>query len=331
MSLRTYPAFCSLNQSELELLSMPVQAPADQAINLYPIFDEIAWHESLMVTLQLFEQFLSGAAPHYSNTTSSLAGDLPAITQQNMSPRESSTPIRKAFSPASGESSTPPRETVSPEGSYAPTHELTGPVRSKRAEPRVVHACDECRNKKKKVRSSHHPHFRTSDDKAQCSGEQPLCLSCQKAGRVCTWTPIKTSKNRPCLNYGVAKLCRPPSYTSERDSMTRQLHIAAPKPTYPIKLKDMQGAAILAAGVRNPQAASSPLGVGFPAQIATRRTRAVDFNWSDLRSSDFSQECIPLPPSHPPYFGNVLSPVHSLHMHQRLRNEDIYRRALAGQ
>ncbi|KAG2032111.1 hypothetical protein BDR03DRAFT_970953 [Suillus americanus] len=311
MPLRTYPAFCSLNQPELELLSMPVQAPADQAINSYPIFDKIAWHESLMVTLQLFEQFLSGAVPYYSNTSSSLAGDFPAITQQNMSPRESSTPFRKAFSPANGELSTP-RETVSPEGSYVPTHELTGPVRSKRAQPRVVHACDECRNKKKK-----------------CSGEQPMCLSCQKAGRVCTWTPIKTSKNRPCLNYGAAKLCRPPSYTSERNSMPRQLHIAAPKPTYPIKLKDMHGAAILASAVRNPRAASSPLGVGFPAQ-STRRMQAVDFNWSDLGSSDFSQECIPLPPTPPPHIGNVLSPVHSLHAHQRPRNGDIYRRALAG-
>ncbi|KAG1823945.1 uncharacterized protein BJ212DRAFT_710010 [Suillus subaureus] len=265
MSLRTYPAFCSLNQPELEFLSIPVRAPADQAINLYPIFDEIAWHESLMVTLQLFEQFLSSAGPYYSNTSSSPAGDFLAVTQQNMSPRE-------LYMQA--------RQTVSPEGSYAPLHELTGPVRLKRAQPRVVHACDECRNKKKK-----------------CSGEQPLCLSCQKAGRVCTWTPMKTSKTRPCLNYGVAKLCRPPSCTSKRDSAIRQLHIAAPQPTYPIKLKDMQGAAISASAVRNPRAVGSPLGVGFPAQIATRRTRAVDFNWSDLGSSDFSQECIPLPPT----------------------------------
>lgn len=113
--------------------------------------------------------------------------------------------------------------------------------------------------------------------------------------------------------------------------MIRQLHIAAPKPTYPIKLQDMQGAVTLASAIRNPQTVSLPLGVEFPAQIASRRTRTVDFDWSDLGSSDISQEYIPLPPTHPPYFGNVLSRVHPLHTRQRLLHEDIYRQALAGQ
>jgi hypothetical protein len=171
MSTRTYPTFCSLNQPELQLLSMPVQAPVDQATNLYPILDEISWHESLMVTLQLFEQFLSGSAataPYYSNTACPPAGDFLSVTQHNMSAGESSTPSPtcKTFSPVSGESSFTARETVSPEGSCAPPHRPTGPVRSKRAQPRVVHACDECRNKKKKVRSSHRHYFRTSDNRA---------------------------------------------------------------------------------------------------------------------------------------------------------------------
>lgn len=296
MSTRTYPAFCSLNQPEPELLSVPVQVPIDQAI-IYPIFDEIAWHQNLMATLQ---HLLGGKAPYYSNAAFPPVGDLPFITQQNMSP---------------GESSTPARRTVSPEESYAPTRELAGQVRSKRTQPRVVHACDECRNKKKK-----------------CSGEQPMCLSCQKTGRVCTWTPIKTSKTRPCLNHGVAKLRRPPSYIGEQSSMTsRELHIAAPKPIYPIKLHDMQGATTLASAVRSPQTANSPLGVGFPAHIATRRTRDVDSDWSDLGSSDFSQEYILPPPTCPLYCGNVLSGVHPLHPRQQLHNEDIYRRALSGQ
>lgn len=310
--MRTYPAFCSLNQPELESLSMTIQAPVDQAINLYPIFDEITRDESLVVTLQ---QSLSDTVPHYSNIASSLAEDLSSVTQQNMSRGRSSSQSRKTFFPASGESSTPARETVSSEGSYAPTHELTGTVRSRRAQPRAIHACDECRSKKKK-----------------CSGDQPLCSSCKKAGRVCTWTPMKTSRNRPCLgNYSVAKSCQPPSYSSRRNSTTRQLYIAAPKPRYPIKLQDMQGKATLTSAVQNPQAASLPLGVGFPAQIATRRTRVVDFDWSDFGSSDFSQEWIPLPPTCPSYFGNVLSPVHPLHARQQLRHEDIYRRALACQ
>ncbi|KIK42053.1 hypothetical protein CY34DRAFT_164412 [Suillus luteus UH-Slu-Lm8-n1] len=305
---------------------MPVQAPVDQAMNLYPILDEISWHESLMVTFQLFEQFLSGSAataPYYNTTASLPVGHFSSITQHNMSvmsPGESSTPspTRKIFSPVSGESFTTARETVSPEGSYIPPHELTGPMRSKRAQHRVVHACDECRNKKKK-----------------CSGEQPLCLSCKKAGRVCTWTPIKTSKNRPCHNYGVAKLCRPQSYTRERKSMTRQLligDIAAPKPTYPIKLQDIQGAATSAFAIQKPQTVSSSFGVGFPVEISSRRMRTVDFNWSDLGPSDLNQEYIPLPltPGRPPYCGDVLSRVHPLHTHQRLLHEDIYPRALAG-
>ncbi|KAG2749501.1 hypothetical protein P692DRAFT_20863917 [Suillus brevipes Sb2] len=304
MSTRTYPAFCSLNQPESQWLSMPVQEPVDQAMNLYPIFDEISWHESLLVTFQLFGQFLSGSAattPYHSITASSPA-HYPSVTQHNTSPGESSTPspTRKTFSPVSREPSTSSRETVSPEGSYAPPHELTGPVRSKRAQHRVVHACDECRNKKKK-----------------CSGEQPLCLSCNNAGR-----------------YGVAKLCRPQFYTRERKSMTRQLHmgdIAAPKPTYPIKLQDMQGAATSASAIQKPQTASSSLGVGFPVQIASRRTRAVDFDWSDLGPSDSNQEYIPLPLTRPPYCGDVSSRVHPLHTRQRLLHEDIYRRAFAGQ
>lgn len=322
MSTRTYPAFCSLNQPESQLLSMPVQEPVDQAMNLYPIFDEMSWHESLLVTFQLFEQFLSGSAattPYYNFTVSSPAGHYPSVTQHSISPGESSTPspTRKTFSPVSREPSISSRETVSPEGSYAPPHELTGPVRSKRAQHRVVHACDECRNKKKK-----------------CSGEQPLCLSCNKAGRVCTWTPIKTSKNRPCLKYGVATLCRPQSHTRERKSMTRQLHIgdiAAPKPIYPIKLQDMQGAATSVSAIQKPQTASSSLGVGFPVQIASCRTRAVDFDWSDLAPSDSNQEYIPLPLTRPPYCGDVSSRVHPLHTRQRLLHEDIYRRAFTGQ
>ncbi|KAG1753379.1 hypothetical protein EDB19DRAFT_1668977 [Suillus lakei] len=301
MSTKTYPAFCSLNQPDLELLSMPV--PVDQAINSRPIFDETAWHDSLMATFRLFEEFLSGTAPCYSNTASSTAGDLPSVTQQTSSPGEPSTPTRETISPASGES-------------YSPTRELIGPVRSKRAHFRVVHACDECRHKKKK-----------------CSGEQPLCLSCQKAGRTCSWTPIKTTKNRSCLKYGVVKLYRPTSRTCERDSMTRPRypHIVAPKPTYPIRLQDIQSAANLASAVRNAQTVSSPSWVGPPAQIATRRTRTVDFDWSDLGSSEFSQEWIPPPPTRPAYFCNVLSPVHPLYMRESLRHEDIYRRALDGQ
>ncbi|KAG2125405.1 hypothetical protein DEU56DRAFT_825472 [Suillus clintonianus] len=307
----TYPAFCSLKQPDMEFLSMPVSV--DQS----PIFDDIAWHESLIITLRLFEELVGGTVPHYSNMTSSPAGGLPSVTRQTISPGESSTPTRETKCPASGESSTPARETVFPEESYSPTRDMTGPVRSKRAHPRVAHACDECHNKKKK-----------------CSGEQPLCLSCQKTGRVCIWSRIKTTKTRSYLKYGVTKLYRPPSRTCERDSMARlmQPYIAAPKPTYPIRLQDMQRTDTLASAVRNVQAASLPSEswVEFPAQIATNRTRTVELDWSELGSSDFSQAWIPPLHTRPPSFGNNLSRAQSLHTRQQLRHEDIYRRALAG-
>src|SRR6267154_516479 len=116
MSQRNYPAFCTLNQPELELpLSLPV--PVDQAINTHPSLDEVAWHNNPTTTL-LLQQLITAAAP-YNNLASFPAGNF--------------------------------QETHSLQESSPPTRELTGPVRLKHAHHRVVHACDYCRRRKTKV------------------------------------------------------------------------------------------------------------------------------------------------------------------------------------
>ncbi|KIK43310.1 hypothetical protein CY34DRAFT_719859 [Suillus luteus UH-Slu-Lm8-n1] len=58
-------------------------------------------------------------------------------------------------------------------------NDFTAAIRSKAPHPRVVHACDHCRRRKTK-----------------CSGDQPVCTSCKKRGKVCQWTPLKTTKER---------------------------------------------------------------------------------------------------------------------------------------
>ncbi|KAG1744143.1 uncharacterized protein EDB91DRAFT_1124710 [Suillus paluster] len=264
MSTRTYPAFCSLNQPELELLSMSV--PLDQAINIYPSLDEVPWHDNLTATF-LFEQFLTAAAPYHS-IASLPAGDLSSVIQQTISPGESSTRTR----------------------------ELTGPVRLKRTRTRVVHACDYCRHQKKK-----------------CSGEKPMCLSCLKLGRVCAWTPIKTTKYRPSRKRNAAKLYQIPSRTCELDPMTD-----------PRQLTAMQDAATLVSSVRNTQAANIPP-VEFPVQIVTSQTRTVDFDLGLSHSRVWS----PPPPPCPPYFYNTPSCAHPLRTRQRLRDEYLCHQAVA--
>ncbi|KAG2028209.1 hypothetical protein BDR03DRAFT_1030923 [Suillus americanus] len=58
-------------------------------------------------------------------------------------------------------------------------NDFTAAIRTKAPHPRVAHACDHCRRRKTK-----------------CSGEQPVCTSCKKRGKVCQWTPLKTTKER---------------------------------------------------------------------------------------------------------------------------------------
>src|SRR5882757_1473173 len=113
MSTTTYPAFYTLNQSELESFTM-----LDQSVDPYPSVDE-AWHDDLMTSL-LFNQFITLTA-QYNDLPSLPALNIPSSIQQMI---------------------TEP----SP-----PTRQLTGPVRSKHnIHPRVLHACDYCRYRKTK-------------------------------------------------------------------------------------------------------------------------------------------------------------------------------------
>ncbi|KAG2075350.1 hypothetical protein BDR04DRAFT_1228703 [Suillus decipiens] len=58
-------------------------------------------------------------------------------------------------------------------------NDFTATIRTKAPHPRVAHACDHCRRRKTK-----------------CSGDQPACTGCKKRGKVCQWTPLKTTKER---------------------------------------------------------------------------------------------------------------------------------------
>ncbi|KAG2145366.1 uncharacterized protein EDB93DRAFT_1152023 [Suillus bovinus] len=86
--------------------------------------------------------------------------------------------------------------------------EFTAVIRAKVPHPRVSHACDHCRRRKTK-----------------CSGEQPVCTSCMKSGKVCEWTPLKTTKERRSRKpYDVEYKPRPHASAPS---------IVAPRATYP--------------------------------------------------------------------------------------------------
>ncbi|KAG2126725.1 hypothetical protein BD769DRAFT_1388047 [Suillus cothurnatus] len=89
-------------------------------------------------------------------------------------------------------------------------NDFTAAIRSKAPHPRVAHACDYCRRRKTK-----------------CSGEQPVCTSCKKRGKVCQWTPLKTTKDRRSRKpYDVDFEYNPRPRASAP-------HIVAPRATYP--------------------------------------------------------------------------------------------------
>ncbi|KAG1770959.1 hypothetical protein EDD22DRAFT_10958 [Suillus occidentalis] len=94
-------------------------------------------------------------------------------------------------------------------------NDFTGAIRSKAPHPRVVHACDHCRRRKTK-----------------CSGDQPVCTSCKKRGKVCQWTPLKTTKERRSRKpYDVGYEYHPrPRAPASAPSAP---YIVAPRATYP--------------------------------------------------------------------------------------------------
>ncbi|KAJ8583486.1 hypothetical protein M405DRAFT_866988 [Rhizopogon salebrosus TDB-379] len=111
MPMRTYPAFCTLNQSEPEpspeLEHTTASLPLDQAP-----------HDELLVT-RLLDQFR-------------------ALIEQYK---------KLEFAPAIH---VPPdfQQAITVEYSPPPTREFMGPVRSRQSPPRTPHACDNCRTSK---------------------------------------------------------------------------------------------------------------------------------------------------------------------------------------
>ncbi|KAJ8589558.1 hypothetical protein M405DRAFT_933393 [Rhizopogon salebrosus TDB-379] len=78
---------------------------------------------------------------------------------------------------------------------------------------RVAHACNHCRRLKTK-----------------CSGGQPECESCLRKGRVCHWTPLKTSKYRRSRKPYDSWIPYLPPIAPKVSDCPR---VATPRPTYP--------------------------------------------------------------------------------------------------
>ncbi|KAG1804706.1 uncharacterized protein HD556DRAFT_1325580 [Suillus plorans] len=177
-------------------------------------------------------------------------------------------------------------------------NDFTAAIRTKVSHPRVAHACDHCRRRKTK-----------------CSGEQPVCTSCKKRGKVCQWTPIKTTKERRSRKpYDVGSEYRPRPSTSAP-------YIVAPRATYPSvmlpnpmtiwSIEDAMSAA-QASTISNASSSRSELSMQTPTGWSPRYDSDCDVEWIpspsssclSLGSDDSSRESSPLdtPTPDPIYF-----------------------------
>ncbi|KAG2122781.1 hypothetical protein DEU56DRAFT_831303 [Suillus clintonianus] len=157
-------------------------------------------------------------------------------------------------------------------------NDFTAAIRAKPPHPRVAHACDHCRRRKTK-----------------CSGEQPACSSCKKRGKVCQWTPLKTTKERRSRKpYDVDIEYRP----RPRAPVP---YIMAPRATYPSSVM-----------LPNPMTIwSTENFMSAPAPIVKSTTQAPT-GWSapaqyDCQEVDINFNWIPSPPSSCPSLGSDVS------------------------
>ncbi|KAG1738379.1 uncharacterized protein EDB91DRAFT_1337047 [Suillus paluster] len=146
--------------------------------------------------------------------------------------------------------------------------QFTAVIRTKPPHPRVAHACDHCRRRKIK-----------------CSGEQPVCDSCEKKGRACQWTPLKTTKERRSRKpYDIVEYRPRPSAPAP--------YIAAPNPTpNPVTLwstEDLMSAS-QAATMTNPPMVKPMV------QALTGWSAPALSGWQD---PDADLQWIPSPPSY---------------------------------
>lgn len=157
-------------------------------------------------------------------------------------------------------------------------NDFTAAIRTKVSHPRVAHACDYCRRRKTK-----------------CSGDQPVCTGCKKRGKVCQWTPIKTTKERRSRKpYDVGSEYRPrPSASASAPS------IVAPRATYPSVM------------LPNPMTIWSIEDAMSAAQASTisnassSRSAPSPTGWSPQYDSDCDVEWIPSPLSSCPSLGSA--------------------------
>ncbi|KAG1821075.1 uncharacterized protein BJ212DRAFT_978017 [Suillus subaureus] len=161
-------------------------------------------------------------------------------------------------------------------------NDFTAAIRIKAPHPRVAHACDYCRRRKTK-----------------CSGEQPVCTSCKKRGKVCQWTPLKTTKERRTRKpYDVGFEYNP----RPRAPAPSAPYIAAPRATYPSVM------------LPNPMTIWSIEGAVSASQTSTisnaptvKPTMQTPTGWSAPAQYDWQDVDIPSPLSSCPSLGSNVS------------------------
>ncbi|KAG1725383.1 hypothetical protein EDB19DRAFT_1756291 [Suillus lakei] len=186
-------------------------------------------------------------------------------------------------------------------------NDFTAAIRTKPPHPRVAHACDHCRRRKTK-----------------CCGEQPVCTSCKKRGRLCQWTPIKTTKERRSrkpYDVGIEYNPRP------RAPAPTAPYIVAPRATYPsVLLPNPTTIWSIEDAISASQAGTTmnaPTGWSAPAQYDHREayptmnapvkpimqaptgwSAPAQYEWQDI---DVDIQWIPSPPSSCPSLGSDFS------------------------
>ncbi|KAG1757986.1 hypothetical protein EDB19DRAFT_79007 [Suillus lakei] len=182
-------------------------------------------------------------------------------------------------------------------------NDSTAAIRTKPPYPRVAHACDHCRRRKIK-----------------CSGEQPMCTSCKKRGRVCHWTPLKTTKERRSRNpydVGIEYNPRP------RAPAPSAPYIVAPRATYSSVMHPNPMAIWSIEDSISSQGGNAPTGWSVPAQYDCQEAYPTNapsvkppmqaptgwgvpaqYDWQDV---DVDVHWIPSPPSSCPSLGSDMS------------------------
>jgi hypothetical protein len=186
-----------------------------------------------------------------------------------------------------------------------PFPEATGSIRRmKPSHPRVAHACDQCRRKKTKVSTKVSVWEASADIRVQCSGEQPVCESCKNKGRVCQWTPIKSTSDRRRKPYDAGL-----QYQRVNENRAKELpHIVVHKQMYPSALETVPSTTWSIEGIDSPL----PPAVALTKSHPVSPTSQVLMSWSapveDDRQDMINPQWVPsFPASRPSMRSDVSS------------------------